>query len=258
MNANSDTNKLLETISLLEDALNKEMNSKVLLQSEIKDLLEKKIPNLTNSLKLQEELNDKMLISLVSKEKEQQSTPILHKSYFREDPQLKSQLEFYKNKYSTLKDEISIIKENHDKEKEKLQEKLNIEIEKNQTLLRSIEDKDVTINNLYSTIEKITTQNNYLLEEITVLNNYINDVLFSKENLEFEVDYLKTELSNMKSSYTLKSNQIKENDENFNKLSVILNEYKSTLIDMEVNNYIFQVSRIGVVVDTKADVSSYY
>lgn len=257
MNTSSDTNKLLETIALLEDALNKEMNSKILLQNENKDMLEKRIPNLTGSLKLQEELNDKMVISLLSKEKEQQTAPILHRSYFREDVQLKSQVEFYKNKYSTLKDEMRLIKDEKEKEINKLQEKLHIEIEKSETLLRNIQEKENKIGSLYSDIEKLTAQNNFLLEEITVLNNYINDVLFTKENLEFEVDYLKTELQNMKSMYSLKNSQIKQNDENFTKLTSIVKNYESTLIDMEVTNYIFQVSRIGVVVDTKADVRIY-
>lgn len=250
-----DTNKLLETISLLENALNKEMNTKVIYQNENKDLTENRLPNIQNQLKLQEELLDKAMINLLIKDKESQLQPQVNRSYFREDIALKSQVDFYKNKCLTLKDELSLLKVNHDKEISKLKEQLTVEIEKNEVLINSMKDKDYQMTTLYSDVEKFSLQNNGLLEEIAILNNYISDLLYKKENQDFEIEYLRSEVSQLKSEYCYKSSQIKSNDENFNKLNILVKEYQSTLIDMEVTNYIFNVMRKGRVVDTKADVS---
>ncbi len=87
------------------------------------------------------------------------------------------------------------------------------------------------------------------------MNKYILNLTLEKEVIEFENKFLKSELVNHKNTIIHREAQLKKVDNNYNNINLIMKEYQSTLIDMEVTNFYFQVFRIGAVIDTKADVS---
>lgn len=251
----NDTSMLLERIHKLEEALKIELSNCKVLEEENKIMKEQRIPQLVAELDQAEEFSNKLLVDKMVQEKERNVIPTIDRSFFREDTVSKAKAELYKSKFESLRDDLRKVKNDSKIEITKINDALNSEYEKNSLFMHRLEEKESKIASLNKDMELMANQKNNLLSEISVLNNLIQDLLIEKENHEFEVEYLKSEMDSLRSVNLLKDSQMKKNDETFKHQNEVLKQYQSTLIDMEVTNYFFQVTRLGIVVDTKADVS---
>lgn len=168
---------------------------------------------------------------------------------------MENKLKLLQGQYDILKDKFTSSKDLYNKEITKLKSDLEVEKEKNLILCNQLIEKDEKIKTLSLDIQKLTETKVTLISEVTCLNNYIQKQASDYDVLSFEVQFYKSEMTSCRNLLNNKDQQLKKADENYNNLNLIMKEYQSTLIDMEVTNYFFQVLRIGAMIDTKADVS---
>ena len=167
---------------------------------------------------------------------------------------MENKLKLLQGQYDILKDKFTSTKDLYNKEINKLKSELDMEKEKNSILTNQLIDKEEKIKSLSNDIQKLVETKVTLTSEVSCLNNFIQKQTAEFEVLSFELQYYKMEVASFKNLLANKELQLKKADDNYNNLNLIMKEYQSTLIDMEVTNYFFQVIRIGAMIDTKADV----
>lgn len=250
-----NTNVLLDKINKLENTLNLEISKRRALEEENKILKESKLVLLKKQLETQDNEIIKLLIDTLTLQKNSNIKPELNRMYFQEDTFNKSKAEVYKNKYDILKKEFDNILTEKDLEINILNNDIKNEKDKYNILNNKIEELNSSNIKLNEDCIKLSEHNNNLLLEICSLHDIIQNLKLNQENHDFEVEYLESEITHLDNQLNLKSDLLKKSEEEYNKINLIMREYQSKLIDMEVSNYLFTVLRIGTVVDTKADVS---
>ena len=167
---------------------------------------------------------------------------------------MENKFKLLQNQYDILKEKYKLLQEEYSLSKTHLSNEV-LTSKDNASLLESkIKDLELKNYNLEKDNEILIKSKCSLLSEVFTFNKYILELVLEKEGVEFENKFLKSELVNLKNIINHREAQLKKVDNNYSNINLIMKEYQSTLIDMEVTNFYFQVSRIGTVLDTKADV----
>ena len=168
-----------------------------------------------------------------------------------------SKLEFYKFQTSSLKEEVLKLKESLAIKETKHNSELEIEREKNTILARENEEKSKRIDKLCLDIKNLAEANKNLLIEIQTLNSIIDKYTFEKQMSEFEKEYYKKEITQLNKESKVLKCTIDRLNLDYKSITMILDEYKSTISDLEISNYIFEVVRVGMLIQVKTDVRTY-
>lgn len=163
---------------------------------------------------------------------------------------LENTIQILKDKYSNLKEESKL-------QIEKLSNQLNQETEKNRILLEKQVENEEKIKKIDEDLLKIIGINKNLLYETSNLTSNIERLMIERQEKQVEFEYFRNELTTYKKLFKIKEEENRKLDENYSKINLIMKEYQSTLVDMEVTNYYFKVIRVGNMIDTKADVRLY-
>lgn len=247
--------KLVETISNLDEALKWETNKNFLLTNEISNLKEN-INYLNEHIKCQEEIIDENNISKIYKKEIENLKPELSREYFQseENSVIVSKMKYYKKKCDILNEELKKCNYEIKLISEDVKNKLSVEEHKNFVMSNRLNEKLEKIDSQMEIIEKLSTINKNYITEISQLNSIINNHETEKELLYLELEYLRSELVVANKIATNSKTQQSFNDENFNKMNILLKDYQNSLINMEFTNFIFNVTRIGLFVETNAEV----
>lgn len=170
---------------------------------------------------------------------------------------MNEKVKFLENTIQILKDKYSNLKEESKQQIDYLSNKLSQELEKNRVLLEKQVENEEKIKKLDEDLLKIIGINKNLLYETSNLTSNIERLMIERQEKQVEFEYIRSELTTYKRLYKIKEEENRKIDENYSKINMIMKEYQSTLVDMEVTNYYFKVTRVGNVIDTKADVRLY-
>lgn len=170
---------------------------------------------------------------------------------------MNEKVKFLENTIQILKDKYSNLKEESKQQIDYLSNKLSQEQEKNRVLLEKQVENEEKIKKLDEDLLKIIGINKNLLYETSNLTSNIERLMIERQEKQVEFEYIRSELTTYKRLYKIKEEENRKIDENYSKINMIMKEYQSTLVDMEVTNYYFKVTRVGNVIDTKADVRLY-
>lgn len=247
--------KLVETISNLDEALVSETNKNFLLSNEINNLKES-INYLNEHIKCQEEIIDENNINKMLMKETQKFKPELSRTYFQSEENniLINRMNYYKKKCDVLNEELKRANLEIKIVSDDIRNKLSVEEHKNFIMSNILKEKDEKISSQMEIIEKLSSINKNYITEISQLNNVISSYENEKELLYLELEFLRSELIVANKIANNSKTQQSFNDENFNKMNLLLKDYQNSMINMEFTNFIFNVTRIGLIVETNAEV----
>lgn len=254
----TDIKEVKEKLTKLDELLKREMNKNWILEKDLKELNEYKLPQLNKAIALQESISDHLLISNIVKDQTALLTPSISRTYFRNEIQQNSQISFLQNKNELLRKEIDDIKKNFLVEIDVLANKYKIEIEKNNTLNVLLGDKDKEINKLKADIEKLLKSNSILSSEGFCYLKEIQQMKEDKQWVLYEIEYLRDEVILLRKDNDRLKKQYEISDKNFRESDLLLKEYQKSIINMEVSNVSFPVVKIGNFIETNAEVNFFY
>jgi hypothetical protein len=113
------------------------------------------------------------------------------------------------------------------------------------------EDKILELNEEINDLAEI---NKNLSLEISTLNEIISEINDEKEKYMLQNEYHKKENEFITNNNNLILNRIQKQDEDYKKINDLLEEYKEKLSEVDTKTYIFQVTSIGKIVESAAEI----
>jgi uncharacterized phage infection (PIP) family protein YhgE len=113
------------------------------------------------------------------------------------------------------------------------------------------EDKILELNEEINDLAEI---NQNLSIEISTLNEIISEINDEKEKYMLQNEYHKKENEFITNNNNLILNRIQKQDEDYKKINDLLEEYKEKLSEVDTKTYIFQVTSIGKIVESAAEI----
>ena len=161
-----------------------------------------------------------------------------------------NKLDYFNNAYKKTKNEL---KEKEEDFQRKISE-LNLQIKTQEEQISTLkginsknEDKILELNEEINDLAEI---NKNLSLEISTLNE-INE---EKEKYMLQNEYHKKENEFITNNNNLILNRIQKQDEDYKKINDLLEEYKEKLSEVDTKTYIFQVTSIGKIVESAAEI----
>jgi hypothetical protein len=113
------------------------------------------------------------------------------------------------------------------------------------------EDKILELNEEINDLAEI---NKNLSLEISTLNEIISEINDEKEKYMLQNEYHKKENEFISNNNNLILYRIQKQDEDYKKINDLLEEYKEKLSEVDTKTYIFQVTSIGKIVESAAEI----
>ena len=113
------------------------------------------------------------------------------------------------------------------------------------------EDKILELNEEINDLAEI---NQNLSLEISTLNEIISEINDEKEKYMLQNEYHKKENEFISNNNNLILYRIQKQDEDYKKINDLLEEYKEKLSEVDTKTYIFQVTSIGKIVESAAEI----
>ena len=165
-----------------------------------------------------------------------------------------NKLDYFNNAYKKTKNEI---KEKEEDFQRKISE-LNLQIKTQEEQISTLkginsknEDKILELNEEINDLAEI---NKNLSLEISTLNEIISEINEEKEKYMLQNEYHKKENEFITNNNNLILNRIQKQDEDYKKINDLLEEYKEKLSEVDTKTYIFQVTSIGKIVESAAEI----
>lgn len=165
-----------------------------------------------------------------------------------------NKLDYFNNAYKKTKNEL---KEKEEDFQRKISE-LNLQIKTQEEQISTLkginsknEDKILELNEEINDLAEI---NKNLSLEISTLNEIISEINEEKEKYMLQNEYHKKENEFITNNNNLILNRIQKQDEDYKKINDLLEEYKEKLSEVDTKTYIFQVTSIGKIVESAAEI----
>ena len=258
--------------SLEKEILSEKAKSKNL-EEEINLLKTYKIPLMSKIIEEKDNYIDSLLIEQIKLQKE---INYLKDNFDQDDMKKISLSKYIIPEFQDDKDKLIISQTNkldylnsaYKKTKNELKEKeedfqrqiseMNLQIKTQEEQISTLkginsknEDKILELNEEINDLAEI---NKNLSLEISTLNEIISEINDEKEKYMLQNEYHKKENEFITNNNNLILNRIQKQDEDYKKINDLLEEYKEKLSEVDTKTYIFQVTSIGKIVESAAEI----
>jgi hypothetical protein len=264
---------LLNKVDSLEKEILSERAKSKNLEEEINLLKTYKIPLMSKIIEEKDNYIDSLLIEQIKLQKE---INYLKDNFNQDDMQKISLSKYIIPECQDDKDKLIISQTNkldylnsaYKKTKNELKEKeedfqrqiseMNLQIKTQEEQISTLkginsknEDKILELNEEINDLAEI---NKNLSLEISTLNEIISEINDEKEKYMLQNEYHKKENEFITNNNNLILNRIQKQDEDYKKINDLLEEYKEKLSEVDTKTYIFQVTSIGKIVESAAEI----
>ena len=264
---------LVNKVDSLEKEILAEKAKSKNLEEEINILRTYKLPLMSKVIEEKDNYIDSLLIEQIKLQKE---INYLKDNFDQDDMKKISLSKYIIPEYQDDKDKLIISQTNkldylnsaYKKTKNELKEKeedfqrqiseMNLQIKTQEEQISTLkginsknEDKILELNEEINDLAEI---NKNLSLEISTLNEIISEINDEKEKYMLQNEYHKKENEFITNNNNLILNRIQKQDEDYKKINDLLEEYKEKLSEVDTKTYIFQVTSIGKIVESAAEI----
>ena len=264
---------LVNKVDSLEKEILAEKAKSKNLEEEINLLRTYKLPLMSKVIEEKDNYIDSLLIEQIKLQKE---INYLKDNFDQDDMKKISLSKYIIPEYQDDKDKLIISQTNkldylnsaYKKTKNELKEKeedfqrqiseMNLQIKTQEEQISTLkginsknEDKILELNEEINDLAEI---NKNLSLEISTLNEIISEINDEKEKYMLQNEYHKKENEFITNNNNLILNRIQKQDEDYKKINDLLEEYKEKLSEVDTKTYIFQVTSIGKIVESAAEI----
>ena len=165
-----------------------------------------------------------------------------------------NKLDYLNSAYKKTKNELKEKEEDFQRQINELNLQIKTQEEQISTLKGINSKNEDKILELNEEINDLAEINKNLSLEISTLNEIISEINDEKEKYMLQNEYHKKENEFITNNNNLILNRIQKQDEDYKKINDLLEEYKEKLSEVDTKTYIFQVTSIGKIVESAAEI----
>ena len=165
-----------------------------------------------------------------------------------------NKLDYLNSAYKKTKNELKEKEEDFQRQISEMNLQIKTQEEQISTLKGINSKNEDKILELNEEINDLAEINKNLSLEISTLNEIISEINDEKEKYMLQNEYHKKENEFITNNNNLILNRIQKQDEDYKKINDLLEEYKEKLSEVDTKTYIFQVTSIGKIVESAAEI----
>ena len=165
-----------------------------------------------------------------------------------------NKLDFLNTAYKKTKNDLKEKEEDFQRQISEMNLQIKTQEEQISTLKGINSKNEDKILELNEEINDLAEINKNLSLEISTLNEIISEINDEKEKYMLQNEYHKKENEFITNNNNLILNRIQKQDEDYKKINDLLEEYKEKLSEVDTKTYIFQVTSIGKIVESAAEI----